>query len=129
MDTKVNVHEAKKHLSKLLQRVINSESFIIAKGSNEIFLSAASAWEIAIEVAKGRLTLPEPPDQYLADRMRLHRFSALPIELGHALEVNRLPDIHQDPFTRLLIAQSQLEDIPLLTTDPKIHRYQVEAIW
>ena len=43
----------------------------IAKGSNEIFLSAASAWEIAIKASKGRLTLPEPPDQYVADRMRL----------------------------------------------------------
>ncbi len=101
----------------------------IAKGSNEIFLSAASAWEIAIKAAKGRLTLPEPPDQYVAERMRLHRFSALPIELSHALEVYRLPDIHQDPFDRLLIAQSQLEDIPLLTADPEIHRYRVEVIW
>jgi PIN domain nuclease of toxin-antitoxin system len=101
----------------------------IAKGSNEIFLSAASGWEIAIKAARGRLTLPEPPDQYVADRMRLHRFSALPIELSHALEVYRLPDIHQDPFDRLLIAQSQLEDIPLLTADPEIHCYQVEVIW
>ncbi len=101
----------------------------IAKGSNEIFLSAASAWEIAIKATRGRLTLPEPPDQYVADRMRLHRFSALPIELSHALEVYRLPDNHQDPFDRLLIAQSQLEDMPLLTADPEIRRYQVEVIW
>ena len=101
----------------------------ITKGNNEIFLSAASAWEIAIKAAKGRLTLPEPPDQYVADRMRLHRFSALPIELSHALEVYRLPNIHQDPFDRLLIAQSQLEDLPLLTADSEIGRYQVEVIW
>ena len=101
----------------------------IATGSNEIFLSAASAWEIAIKAAKGRLILPDSPDQYVADRMRLHRFSALPIELSHALEVYRLPAIHQDPFDRLLIAQSQLEGIPLLTADSEIHRYQVEVIW
>ena len=101
----------------------------ITKGDNEIFLSAASAWEIAIKAAKGRLILPERPDQYVADRMRLHRFSALPIELSHALEVYRLPAIHQDPFDRLLIAQSQLEDLPILTIDPEIGLYQVNVIW
>ena len=106
----------------------NARAFI-ANGANEVFLSAASAWEIAIKVARGRLTLPEPPGQYVAERMRLHRFSALPIELSHALEVYRLPDIHQDPFDRLLIAQCQLEDMPILSGDSKIGRYQVEVIW
>ena len=106
----------------------NAREFI-ARGGNEIFLSAASAWEIAIKAARGRLVLPESPDQYVADRMRLHRFSALPIELSHALEVFRLPPIHQDPFDRLLIAQSQLEGIPILSGDFEIGRYQVEVIW
>ena len=106
----------------------NAREFI-ANGGNEIFLSAASAWEIAIKAARGRLTLPEPPDQYVAGRMRLHRFSALPIELSHALEVYRLPNFHQDPFDRLLIAQCQLEDMPILSGDPEIGRYQVEVIW
>ena len=106
----------------------NAREFI-AKGGNEIFLSAASAWEIAIKADKGLLTLPEPPDQYVADRMRLHRFSALPIKLGHALEVYRLPSIHQDPFDRLLIAQSQLEDMPILSGGSEISSYQVEVIW
>lgn len=101
----------------------------IAKGENEIFLSAASSWEIAIKAAKGRLTLPEPPDQYVADRLRLHRFSGLPVALSHALEVYRLPNIHQDPFDRLLIAQSQLEDLPILSGDSEIARYQVDVIW
>lgn len=101
----------------------------IANGGNEIFLSAASAWEIAIKAAKGRLTLPESPARYVADRMRLHRFSALPIELSHALEVYQLPAFHQDPFDRLLVAQSQLEDMPILTGDGEISRYKVEVIW
>jgi len=110
------------------QLSISAREFI-AKGDNEIFLSAASAWEIAIKAARGRLTLPEPPDQYVAERMRQHRFSALPIELSHALEVYRLPAIHQDPFDRLLIAQSLLEGMPILSMDPEISRYQVEVIW
>jgi PIN domain nuclease of toxin-antitoxin system len=61
--------------------------------------------------------------------MRLHRFSALPIELSHALEVYQLPNIHQDPFDRLLIAQSQLEDMTILTGDAEIGRYKVDVIW
>jgi len=53
----------------------------------------------------------------------------LPIELSHALEVYRLPEIHQDPFDRLLIAQSRLEKLPLLSSDAEIGRYEVEVIW
>jgi PIN domain nuclease of toxin-antitoxin system len=53
----------------------------------------------------------------------------LPIELSHTLQVYHLPPIHQDPFDRLLIAQSQLEQLPLLTADPDIMNYQVEIIW
>jgi len=101
----------------------------IANGTNEVFLSAASAWEIAVKAARGRLFLPASPDQYVADRMRHHRFSALPIELSHALQVYQLPAIHQDPFDRVLIAQSQLEGLPLLTADPEIGRYDVDVIW
>lgn len=101
----------------------------ITEGRNEIYLSAASGWEIAIKAAKGRLTLPETPDKYVADRMRLHRFSPLPIELSHSLEVFHLPDIHLDPFDRLLIAQSQLETMPIITGDTEIQRYDVDFIW
>lgn len=101
----------------------------ISDGRNEIYLSAASAWEIAIKAAKGRLKLPESPDRYVANRMRTHRFSALPIEISHALHVFDLPQIHADPFDRLLIAQSQMEDMPILTADSEIRSYLVEFIW
>jgi PIN domain nuclease of toxin-antitoxin system len=101
----------------------------ISDGGNEIYLSAASAWEIAIKVAKGRLTLPEAPDQYVANRMGRHRFTALPIELSHALHVYGLPQIHSDPFDRLLVAQSQMEQLPILTVDDNIARYEVEIVW
>ncbi len=101
----------------------------IGNGGNEIYLSAASAWEIAIKAAIGRLTLPEAPDQYVANRMGRHRFIALPIELSHALHVYGLPQIHSDPFDRLLVAQSQLEQLPILTADDDIVRYEIEVIW
>ena len=102
---------------------------IIGDGRNEIYLSAATTWEIAIKAAKGRLKLPDKPGKYIANRMRLHRFSGLPIAISHTVHVYDLPAIHADPFDRLLIAQSQLEGIPILTADSAIKRYQVEVIW
>ena len=82
-----------------------------------------------IKAEKGRLELPDTPDQYVADRLRLHRFSALPIEISHTLHVYDLPSIHTDLFDRLLVAQSQMEGLPILTADIEIRRYQVEVIW
>lgn len=107
----------------------NKARDFIADGRNEIYLSAASAWEIAIKAAKQRLILPETPNHYVAERMRIHRFLSLPIELSHALHVFGLPQIHADPFDRLLIAQSQMENMPILTTDSEIAGYDVEVIW
>jgi PIN domain nuclease of toxin-antitoxin system len=102
---------------------------VIADGHNEIFLSVASAWEIAIKAARGSLLLPELPGHYVSDRMQLHHFLALPIQLSHALYVSDLPQIHRDPFDRILIAPSQLENLPILTSDPEIARYDVAVIW
>ncbi len=101
----------------------------IAEGANEIFLSAASAWEITIKYAKGRLELPQPPDKYVPDRLVHHQFSALPIQISHTLQVQNLPHIHQDPFDRLLIAQCQIEGWPLLSGDRDIAHYNVTLIW
>ncbi len=102
---------------------------IIADGGNTIFLSAVVAWEIAIKAAKGRLTLPEPADRYVSNRLALHAFAALPVEISHALEVTNLPPLHNDPFDRLLVAQARLEKLPILTADAAIGRYEVEVIW
>jgi len=102
---------------------------IIADGRNELFLSAASAWEIAIKAEQGRLSLPVQPQEYVADRLVLHGFRPLSITLSHALQVSVLPDHHRDPFDRLLVAQGQLEDMPILTADPIIARYDVNTIY
>ena len=102
---------------------------VIADGRNEIYLSAASAWEIAIKAARGWLILPEPPGRYIASRMGLHRFQPLPVQVSHATHVYELPPHHADPFDRILIAQSQLEKMPLVTGDEEIGRYEVETVW
>lgn len=102
---------------------------LITDGHNELYLSAASAWEIAIKSARGKLTLPDLPEKFVAERLALHHFQALPIQLSHALRVYSLPDLHRDPFDRLLVAQAQLEIMPILTADMNIARYDVETIW
>jgi PIN domain nuclease of toxin-antitoxin system len=102
---------------------------IIANGQNEVFLSAASVWEIVIKTAKGRLILPESPVQYISSRMSLYRFRPLPVQISHATLVYELPPHHNDPFDRMLIAQSRLESMPLVTIDEDIRRYDLETIW
>ena len=102
---------------------------IIADGKNEIYLSAASTWEIAIKTEKGRLILPEEPAQYIANRINLHHFQALAIQISHSVQGYNLPNHHTDPFDRLLIAQSQLESFPIITKDRLINLYDVETIW
>lgn len=102
---------------------------LISDGRNEIYLSAASTWEIAIKAAKGRLELPTTPSQFVANSLSANRFRPLAIKLSHALEVYDLPPHHVDPFDRLLIAQSRLEDLPLLTADTQVTRYDIETIW
>jgi PIN domain nuclease of toxin-antitoxin system len=102
---------------------------LIADGRNEIYFSAASAWEIAIKAGKGRLTLPDGPAKYVTSRMSQHRFLALPVQISHALRVYELPPHHADPFDRLLVAQCQMESLPVITKDEEIRRYEVETIW
>jgi PIN domain nuclease of toxin-antitoxin system len=102
---------------------------LIEDGETEILVSVASMWEIAIKVGAGRLELPSPVAGYLPERMQQHGFGTLPIEVDHALHVARIPPIHRDPFDRLLVAQAQIEGIPILTADPAIAQYDVETIW
>ncbi len=102
---------------------------MIEDAETGVLLSAASAWEIAIKAGRGRLELPLPPERYVPDRLRRHRMDMLEITVAHALRAGALPDIHADPFDRMLVAQAQIEGIPLLTADPAISRYDVETIW
>ena len=97
--------------------------------SHELLLSAVSSWEIAIKFAINKLQLPEPPQQYIPDRMRRSGVSGLAIEHAHALQVAMLENHHRDPFDRILIAQSLEESLPLVTADRMFERYPVELIW
>jgi PIN domain nuclease of toxin-antitoxin system len=101
---------------------------VIEDPRNEPVVSAATAWEIAIKHALGRLGLPEPPQQFVPSRIREVGATSLPIDHSHALAVASLPPVHGDPFDRLLVAQAQLLDIPLITADPVFERYGIEVL-
>jgi PIN domain nuclease of toxin-antitoxin system len=102
---------------------------ILEDGANELLFSAASAYELTIKAQSGRLTLPEPAASYVPSRLAANAFEPLSIELAHALRAGSLPTIHRDPFDRMLVAQAQIEGLPILTADPAISRYDVETIW
>jgi PIN domain nuclease of toxin-antitoxin system len=102
---------------------------ILEDGANELVFSTASAYELTIKSQSGRLTLPEPADSYVPSRLAANAFEAMTIELAHALRAGMLPPIHRDPFDRMLVAQAQVEGLPILTADPAISRYDVETIW
>jgi PIN domain nuclease of toxin-antitoxin system len=95
---------------------------------NELFLSAASSWEIAIKYALGKLPLPEPPSTYVPSRLQSSGVIGLAIEHAHALHVERLPPHHRDPFDRLLVAQAQLEELPIMTADRALASYSVTIV-
>ena len=102
---------------------------LIADGGNELYLSAASCWEIAIKARLGKIELPARPDAYITDQMSKNAVQGLPIELSHAFQVFHLPLHHRDPFDRMIIAQSQMEKIPIITSDPLISKYRVRTVW
>ena len=102
---------------------------IIRNPDNIIYISAASAWEIVIKAKLKRITQKEQPEKLIPEEIQKNSFQVLPIHLYHALKVYELPDIHKDPFDRILVAQSKIEQLPLLTRDKNIKKYGIKVIW
>ena len=96
---------------------------------NEVFLSAVSAWEIAIKHAAGKLPLPVAPQTLLVEERERLGVESLAIDEESALHVARLPSLHRDPFDRLLIAQALVHGLTILTPDPLISQYPARVVW
>jgi len=96
---------------------------------SDVFFSAASAWELAIKAALGRLQMPRPLNDLLPEQLVLNGFDVLPVTLAHALAVAAVPPHHGDPFDRLLVAQAQIEGLSIVSSDRQLSRYGVERIW
>ena len=111
------------------ERFSSGARALIELPQTELLLSAASAWEIAIKYALGKLTLPSHPADYVPGRLKQTRTAALAISHEHALRTCELPPHHRDPFDRLLAAQAQIERLPLLTADRQFAAYDLDVIW
>lgn len=110
------------------ERLSKRSRALVALPANELLLSAASAWEIAIKYGLGKIQLPETPWEYIPRLVTRTGVTPLPIHQRHALHVAALPPHHRDPFDRLLIAQAQIEDVPILTADRSFRLYDVKVL-
>ncbi len=102
---------------------------IITNVDSTLFLSAASGWEIAIKARLGKITLPDDITTFIYEQMSINAIKELPVKMNHTLQTYILPDHHRDPFDRLLVSQSQLEMLPIITGDSHISPYNVKVIW
>jgi PIN domain nuclease of toxin-antitoxin system len=101
----------------------------IASSVNQSLVSAASGWGISVRYRLGRLGLLRAPERLVPHHLTLNGFDVLPVTLAHALGVGQLPLHHRDPFDRMLIAQSVIEKLPLITRDPAFSACDVEVLW
>ena len=101
---------------------------LLGQPSSTLHLSVASAWEIGIKFALGKIELPQSPEVFIPSRLARDRISSLPVEMSHALKAAALPLLHKDPFDRLLVAQAQSAGMCLVTRDPWAQRYEVDCL-
>jgi len=97
--------------------------------ANDLYVSAASLWEIGIKVGIGKLRLAEDWSATIPGEMEANSIRWLPIELAHCVQLSSLPFHHRDPFDRLLIAQALVEGMSLLTADEAMAGYAVDCLW
>jgi PIN domain nuclease of toxin-antitoxin system len=102
---------------------------VFTHDSDTVFLSSVSVWEIVVKHALGRLPLPASPAQFIARMRALHDIESLPLEEEAVLMLPRLPDIHRDPFDRMLVCQALAHGLSLLTPDPLIRQYPIPVVW
>ena len=103
---------------------------LLEDSSNAMYLSLASIWEIAIKANLGRgLELRQPFAEFIDYQLTTNRFQVLNINVSHLKHVADLPLIHRDPFDRLLIAQSMVEDLPIITNNRAFDAYQIQRVW
>ena len=97
---------------------------IVADAETEVFVSAATIWEISIKLELGKLKAPKNMER----EVEREGFSKLAITLGHGQHAGSLPEIHRDFFDRMLVAQAQLENLELISADPIFAKYSVRLI-
>ena len=102
---------------------------LIKNSQNVVYFSAASAWEMSIKIRLGRLTIEEELEPFIIKQLSDNNFNTLSITIFHSIYTSKLPEIHKDPFDRMIIAQAQVEDMPLISRDKNIKKYKVPVVW
>jgi PIN domain nuclease of toxin-antitoxin system len=105
------------------KKIKNSTIALISDRNNSVFVSDVVIWEMVIKTSLGKLKTPENLYKEIEND-----FDAMPIKTNHIHGISSLEFIHHDPFDRLLIAQSVIENIPLITSDKQINRYDLQII-
>jgi PIN domain nuclease of toxin-antitoxin system len=106
----------------------NAKSLLRCK-ENQLYLSAASSWEMSIKAGLGKLPLPETPEIYISSRMANLNIVPLEIKHRHTFGVYSLPLHHRDPFDRILIAQALCENFYLMSADEQFRYYDLDLLW
>jgi PIN domain nuclease of toxin-antitoxin system len=102
---------------------------LIVDPDNEILLSPASFWEVAIKISIGKYSLLEPYQPFVEREIATNGYRVLPIEVPHTAALLTMPFHHRDPFDRILIAQAQVENVSLISVDPAFDPYPITRIW
>lgn len=102
---------------------------LIAEPSNEVAISPASYWEIAIKIGIGKYSLGELVADFFEREIAVNQFRILPIEPRHVAPLTTMPFYHRDPFDRLIIAQAMIEQIPIISADATFDHYSVTRLW
>lgn len=110
-------------------RLSNQVLELINDENNEILLSIASLWEIAIKQNLGKLSFNQPFEVFITQQLNLNDFRLLDIKISHVAVVATLPLHHRDPFDRILIAQALAENIPILSADKIFDAYPIRRLW
>jgi PIN domain nuclease of toxin-antitoxin system len=97
--------------------------------SSQLFLSHASAWEIHMKCLVGKLILPEKPRVWIAQQLSARQIIDWPIDLEAVHRTSDLPLYHKDPFDRLILAQSAIHHLRIVTPDPAFRRYKAKLLW
>ncbi|HVV99902.1 MAG TPA: type II toxin-antitoxin system VapC family toxin [Planctomycetaceae bacterium] len=102
---------------------------LIGDSTNDILVSPATLWEIAIKISIGKYSLPEPFATFMERELAINGFEILHISVRHTELVSSLPFHHKDPFDRMLVAQSMGEQVPILSVDDALDDYGIDRLW
>jgi PIN domain nuclease of toxin-antitoxin system len=102
---------------------------MLSNPSNERYLSTASVWEVIVKWQNGKLPLPKPPAEFLAESKLRGQVRPLPLDDASILQLVKLPNVHTDPFDRMLICQAIEHGLTIVTPDEQIEKYPIKTLW